>query len=137
MGPVSPDCGSKRKCPGLDLVVDQIDLLPAMVSSSSHGARLAMGMGMAAQPQPQPLPLPQLQQQPGLQQGPGLHPQGRPIKHAKRRRLADAHMAACGGEGALSDGSCTPTRSGSQCESGCPGMSEVMTRTVGEALGLS
>ncbi len=91
---------------------------------------MAMGLGLAAQ---QPLPL----QQPGLQHGPGLHAQGRHVQRAKRRRLADAHMAACGGEGYLSDGSCTPTRSGSQCESGCPGMSEVMTRTVGEALGLS
>jgi hypothetical protein len=119
MGPVSPDCGSKRKCPGLDLVVDQIGHLPAMLSGS-HSLLHTSGP-----------------QHTGPQAQGGQLGQGRAIKHAKRRRLADAHMA-CGGEGGhLSDGSCTPTRSGSQCESLCPGMSEVMTRTVGEALGLS
>lgn len=108
MGPISPDCGSKRKCPLLDTVVDQIDLLPAMVS---HGNNAAGRLGSSNH--------------------------GRAIKHVKRRRLADVHMSPGGCDGGyLSDGSATPTCSGSVCEGACPGMAEVMTATVTEALGL-
>lgn len=112
MGPISPDCGSKRKCPSLDTVVDQIDLLPAMVS---HGNAAGGRLGST---------------------GSGA-PAGRALKHVKRRRLADAHMSPGGCDGGYhSDGSATPTCSGSVSEAACPGMAEVMTATVTEALGL-